>query len=380
MQTKKNECVVCYKSETTLFRCTKCSWVNYCSTDCQKMDWNMHKNVCSKFDKTTLTLLNTNTESVKSFLSLDKSYIKYLSGKLGEDEAICMVASWKEFSSINIKELENHWVIMSRSFIINSHDKKKILKDSEVNLVKSNPNKKMLCVIVTDSKGTVWSKVVLVEPIEQTKRIICLSGVRNVGKDTFGNALSKHINYTCYALADILKLECASKLGVDVKHFYYSKEDPIMKHFNNEDVKKKCIEILVEANNSSSNWAKDLKNKKFDEVTFRDVLIYESSVMKSHNLNIFVQSLIDNSRDVDDIIITDVSFEHEITFLKNLFNNVVHIYIENDVKNTIFDNREIKKEKCDITLFNDFTKPFNFDKMFEKLTTLDKFKKFYKTK
>ena len=40
-------CGQCYRSDTKLLQCGKCHRVSYCSADCQKMHWSMHKAVCN---------------------------------------------------------------------------------------------------------------------------------------------------------------------------------------------------------------------------------------------------------------------------------------------------------------------------------------------
>ncbi|KAG5992205.1 hypothetical protein E4U43_003824 [Claviceps pusilla] len=44
------ECIVCKKSppEVNVKRCAKCSTTPYCSRDCQKADWKVHKKICGK--------------------------------------------------------------------------------------------------------------------------------------------------------------------------------------------------------------------------------------------------------------------------------------------------------------------------------------------
>ncbi|AEO69034.1 uncharacterized protein THITE_2119025 [Thermothielavioides terrestris NRRL 8126] len=44
------QCSACHKSppEVTLKRCAKCQATPYCSRDCQKADWKVHKKVCGK--------------------------------------------------------------------------------------------------------------------------------------------------------------------------------------------------------------------------------------------------------------------------------------------------------------------------------------------
>ncbi|KAJ2996686.1 hypothetical protein NUW58_g716 [Xylaria curta] len=41
-------CNSCKKASSELKRCAKCSTTLYCSRDCQKTDWKMHKKICGK--------------------------------------------------------------------------------------------------------------------------------------------------------------------------------------------------------------------------------------------------------------------------------------------------------------------------------------------
>ncbi|KAI1090424.1 hypothetical protein F5B19DRAFT_494476 [Rostrohypoxylon terebratum] len=41
-----NACLSCRDFESNLFRCTRCKMARYCSKDCQRYDWMVHKRVC----------------------------------------------------------------------------------------------------------------------------------------------------------------------------------------------------------------------------------------------------------------------------------------------------------------------------------------------
>lgn len=44
--TTTRRCQFCFKSESSLSKCSSCNVVHYCSKECQKHDWKMHKLYC----------------------------------------------------------------------------------------------------------------------------------------------------------------------------------------------------------------------------------------------------------------------------------------------------------------------------------------------
>ncbi len=46
-----NKCAYCEKESLKLKRCTKCKYVYYCNSDCQRADWKNHKSICFNFDR-----------------------------------------------------------------------------------------------------------------------------------------------------------------------------------------------------------------------------------------------------------------------------------------------------------------------------------------
>ncbi|KAK7178332.1 hypothetical protein PSPO01_15620 [Paraphaeosphaeria sporulosa] len=48
MANTSSHCSTCQKVAPDLKRCAKCRSVYYCSRDCQKSDWKLHKKICSK--------------------------------------------------------------------------------------------------------------------------------------------------------------------------------------------------------------------------------------------------------------------------------------------------------------------------------------------
>ncbi len=45
-------CRVCRKESSNIKKCSKCKCAYYCSTNCQKKDWSIHKKNCTKDDRT----------------------------------------------------------------------------------------------------------------------------------------------------------------------------------------------------------------------------------------------------------------------------------------------------------------------------------------
>jgi hypothetical protein len=45
-------CSKCGKGDEKLLKCGRCHAVKYCSRECQKLDWGVHKNICGKAGKT----------------------------------------------------------------------------------------------------------------------------------------------------------------------------------------------------------------------------------------------------------------------------------------------------------------------------------------
>jgi hypothetical protein len=61
-------CFKCQKNQPKMFKCTKCQTIHYCSTNCQKNDWNIHKQICEEYarkrnHKEGTGNINTNTNT-----------------------------------------------------------------------------------------------------------------------------------------------------------------------------------------------------------------------------------------------------------------------------------------------------------------------------
>ncbi|KAK6969321.1 hypothetical protein R3P38DRAFT_3146315 [Favolaschia claudopus] len=55
--TKEREgCAKCYRLQEKLSRCARCKTVSYCSKECQKADWPLHKVACTRGDESTLNI------------------------------------------------------------------------------------------------------------------------------------------------------------------------------------------------------------------------------------------------------------------------------------------------------------------------------------
>lgn len=44
-------CHTCKKTQPKMTMCGKCKYTNYCSRECQKLDWKEHKNICMDVNK-----------------------------------------------------------------------------------------------------------------------------------------------------------------------------------------------------------------------------------------------------------------------------------------------------------------------------------------
>lgn len=146
--------------------------------------------------------------------------------------------------------------------------------------------------------------------------IIALHGQKNNGKDTAGEILielgnSEGIRFKRVAFADLMKKLAANSLGI-----YDGEIDFI--NFVKDEV------ILLQGNNKPSIG-------HIQPLSIREYLINFSQTMKSQFGDDFWAHLaFSNIAPWPDIVVTDLRFEAEAEYLRDLGAYVVHIYREED--------------------------------------------------
>ncbi len=83
-----NICQLCYKN-STLFRCSACKTVKYCSKQCQIMDWSNHKDDCvkcaqktSQKNRTERSASTSSSTSKWHVLSTIGTFVRHIAGLL----------------------------------------------------------------------------------------------------------------------------------------------------------------------------------------------------------------------------------------------------------------------------------------------------------
>ncbi|KAK7924941.1 hypothetical protein PG985_006995 [Apiospora marii] len=66
-------CWSCRVDENDLFRCTKCNMARYCSKNCQKHDWDIHRTVCEKLEPRSVDVPDHGATILEEHLSQPKS-------------------------------------------------------------------------------------------------------------------------------------------------------------------------------------------------------------------------------------------------------------------------------------------------------------------
>lgn len=70
-------CNFCLKQKDSLLKCGKCMTLHYCSSDCQRQDWTLHKKECLVYQK----IGQKPTKITNQFMFILRGYLKYQENK-----------------------------------------------------------------------------------------------------------------------------------------------------------------------------------------------------------------------------------------------------------------------------------------------------------
>lgn len=162
--------------------------------------------------------------------------------------------------------------------------------------------------------------------------IICLTGQKTNGKDTAGEIIielgtAEGIRFKRLAFADTMKIMFANSLGI--------------------------YEDEIEYINSKKNDCLSDKNHDL-EITYRECLInFGQSVKKHLGGDFWAHLAFSEIAPWPDIVVTDLRFEEEAEYVRNLGGYIIHLYREEDQEDgTLAGEQKLPAHLIDFELDN----------------------------
>ena len=162
---------------------------------------------------------------------------------------------------------------------------------------------------------------------EKKPIVILLAGQSGAGKTTIGEYMETHHGWYEFAFADELKVLTSIKETIPLYFFYHNKEDKV----NGDDGDLTYRQLLI-------NNAGEIR-KKDNEIFVRGVW---KDIQTQFKLNMDKKT---------PFIITDCRFQVEIDYLKKR-SHCITVWVDTNKKNTVFDDRQLKKSAMDVCIDN----------------------------
>jgi len=116
---RKNYCNYCLKSSEKLMKCGKCQVVYYCSQDCQKKDWGIHKKECSVYTK-----IGQNSQKITNqFMLVLRCFLEYKEKQENYCQAIDdMISNTEKYPEDKIQFFEEMALLLIKYLEIDLKD------------------------------------------------------------------------------------------------------------------------------------------------------------------------------------------------------------------------------------------------------------------
>ena len=138
-----------------------------------------------------------------------------------------------------------------------------------------------------------------------TSTVICLCGFQGVGKDYIADILCCKYNFTKFQISRKLKEICKILFGFSYEQLHGKKKNDICTKWN-------------------------ISPRTMFEYIGTDIFQFDiQKKLPTVERNFWINSIIDDMKTCDYVVISDLRFKHEIDVLKNHFENVIIINVVN---------------------------------------------------